>query len=176
MGHRLRLQGGTRRLLAAFLALVATVFVDSSSALSLEFLELGSSSANLTGSLPRGDEVNSDPISLPNGFPFSNETESVVFVNVNGYLSFRTARDYTSPPEDISVYTHIIAPYWNDSDITEQGAVLYEVHTNGSQLDAVNSAISQDVGMAFEGVWLLVVYWNSIPTAADSSKVRSVPV
>jgi hypothetical protein len=91
-------------------------------------------------------------------------------VNVNGYLSFRTARDYTSPPEDISVYTHIIAPYWNDSDITEQGAVLYEVHTNGSQLDAVNSAISQEVGVAFEGVWLLVVYWNSVPTAADSSK------
>ena len=50
-------------------------------ALSLEFLELGSSSANLTGSLPRGDEVNSDPISLPYGFPFSNETESVVFVS-----------------------------------------------------------------------------------------------
>ena len=53
------------------------------------------------------------------------------------------------------------------------GAVLYEVHTNGSQLDVVNSAISQEVGVAFEGVWLLVVYWNSVPTAADSSKVRS---
>ena len=50
---------------------------------SLEFLELGSSSANLTGSLPQGNGVNSDPIpiSLPNGFPFSNETESTVFVS-----------------------------------------------------------------------------------------------
>ena len=38
----------------------------------LEFLELDSSFANLTGSLPRGNGVNSDPISisLPNGFLF----------------------------------------------------------------------------------------------------------
>ena len=50
---------------------------------SLEFLEFGSSSANLTGLLLSGNVVNSDPIpiSLPNGFPFSNETESVVYVS-----------------------------------------------------------------------------------------------
>ena len=37
-------------------------------------------------------------------------------------------------------------------------------------MDTVNSAISKEVGVAFEGVWLLLVYWNDVP-AADSTEV-----
>ncbi|CAI8017308.1 hypothetical protein GBAR_LOCUS10528 [Geodia barretti] len=113
-------------LLALFLSLGSSAGWSYSRS-TVEFLEFGSSAAILSGSLPRGDDVNSDPIPIPNGFPFSNETESVVFVNVNGFLSFRTARDYASPEEEFSSssdYTHILAPYWADYDITQQGCRL----------------------------------------------------
>ena len=54
---------------------------------SLPFLEVGSSDATLTGSLPRGSDVYSDPIpiNLTNGFPFSNSSESVIYVSLLQY-------------------------------------------------------------------------------------------
>ena len=54
---------------------------------------------------------------------------------------------------------------------SSSGEVNYEVHTNGSLLDTVNSAISEEVGVAFEGVWLLVVHWKDVPLTSDPSKV-----
>ncbi|CAI8043877.1 hypothetical protein GBAR_LOCUS24357, partial [Geodia barretti] len=82
---RLFVEGGTSvQWLAVMLALLLSPVsssVWSYSLSSLEFLEFGSSSANITGLLLLGNAVNSDPIpiSLPNGFPFSNESESVVY-------------------------------------------------------------------------------------------------
>ena len=38
-------------------------------------------------------------------------------------------------------------------------------------MDTVNSAISQEVGVAFDGVWLLLVHWNNVPTAANATEV-----
>ena len=44
---------------------------------------------------------------------------------------------------------------------------MYEVHYNGSHLDTVNSAISQEVGVVFNGVWLLIAYWNDVSTSFE---------
>ena len=42
------------------------------------------------------------------------------------------------------------------------GEVAYEVHTTGNLLEKVNTAISQQLDETFQGVWLLVVYWNNV--------------
>ena len=42
------------------------------------------------------------------------------------------------------------------------GEVAYEVHSSGNKLNQVNSAISQEGGVLFEGVWLLVVNWVNL--------------
>jgi hypothetical protein len=121
--------------------------------------------------------VYSDPISipLPSGLPFSNDTESLVFVSSNGFLSFRTGHAYCCPGQfnSSSPYTHLVAPYWTPSDLSSRGQVLYEVHTNSSLLDTVNSAISSEIGVIFEGAWLLVVYWSDIPSATDTTQSNS---
>ena len=40
---------------------------------------------------------------------------------------------------------------------------------NGSQLELVSSAVREEEGVAFEGVWMLVVYWNEVPTQGQSA-------
>lgn len=54
------------------------------------------------------------------------------------------------------------------------GEVRYEVHDdgNGTVLDYVNSVVSQEVGVAFEGVWLLLVHWDHVPSTADPTQVE----
>ena len=49
--------------------------------------------------------------------------------------------------------------------------MVYEVHVNGSQLERVSLAVSEKEGVAFEGTWMLVVYWNDVP-AYQSTQVR----
>ena len=49
----------------------------------------------------------------------------VILVNVNGYLSFRTAKSYGEPftpfgPHFVGA-NYMLAPYWNDHDTSEQG-------------------------------------------------------
>ena len=57
--------------------------------------------------------------------------------------------------------------YWH----IPSGEVAYEVHTNGYLLQQVNSAISLELNETFEGVWLLVVYWNNVNGALNNEEV-----
>ena len=52
------------------------------------------------------------------------ELNLILQVNANGFLSFRTAREYAGPGESLSSYPHIIAPYWTHNDITQEGQLL----------------------------------------------------
>ena len=51
------------------------------------------------------------------------------------------------------------------------GEVIYEVHIEGSLLNSVSSKISSVEGIHFEGVWMLIIFWNDVPSQADSSQV-----
>ena len=42
---------------------------------------------------------------------------------------------------------------------------------NGSQLGVVNTAITEEEGVAFEGTWMLLVHWNNVPTLRDITEV-----
>ena len=50
----------------------------------------------------------------------------------------------------------------NNQEHAPTGQVTYEVHTTGNLLEQVNLEISQELGVLFEGVWLLVVYWKAV--------------
>ena len=52
--------------------------------------------------------------------------------------------------------------------VSHVGEVVYEVVVNGSQLELVSSAVREEEGVAFEGVWMLIVYWNEVPTQRQS--------
>ena len=38
---------------------------------------------------------------------------------------------------------------------------MYEVHVNGSVIEEVSLAVSEEEGVAFEGAWMIVVNWNN---------------
>lgn len=53
---------------------------------------------------------------------------------------------------------------------------MYEVHENGSQLELISATVSEEVGVAFEGVWMLVVFWNDVPSSQDNQVALIVGV
>ena len=61
----------------------------------------------------------------------------------------------------------------------QTGEVVYEVHVNGSQLERISLAVSDKEGVAFEGTWMLVVYWNDVPayqSTQDQSTQASIMI
>ena len=62
----------------------------------------------------------------------------------------------------------------NNEEHAPTGQVAYEVHTTGNLLEQVNLEISQELGVLFEGVWLLVVYWKAVGTSLQVSKLDFV--
>ena len=59
----------------------------------------------------------------------------------------------------------------NNQEHTPTGQVAYEVHTAGNLLERVNLEISQELGVLFDGVWLLVVHWKAVGVPLQVSKL-----
>ena len=62
---------------------------------------------------------------------------------------------------------YIVAPYWYDHDLRLEGDILYEVHELGiteseQLLQEVSSFITSETGYSFNGVWMLVVFWDEV--------------
>lgn len=53
------------------------------------------------------------------------------------------------------------------------GEVVYEVHVNGSLLEEMSQAVSEEEGMAFEGTWMIMIYWDNLSTQQDHQVERS---
>ena len=62
-----------------------------------------------------------------------------------------------------------MAPFLFDTDITEGGQIVYEVHTvttSQSILSEVDSLINEHAQTQFNGEWLLVATWDSVPPSS----------
>ena len=53
------------------------------------------------------------------------------------------------------------------------GRVVYAVNTSGTLMDQINGVVSGATGVSFEGVWLLLVYWDSVTSAMFQTQVRT---
>ncbi len=94
-------------------------------------------------------------------------------MSTNGYFSFGSrVNDFNPslfPTED--GYTYFVSPFWADATIegNVSGQVSYEVHSagNGTQpsglLSNISVYISEAVGEAFQGDWMLVGEWKEVP-------------
>lgn len=69
--------------------------------------------------------------------------------------------------------TSVVAPFWSDNDIRQNGTVRYEVHTrstgtnstSGQLLDQVSSFIVNQENLttgSFLGQWMLVAEWDEV--------------
>ena len=64
----------------------------------------------------------------------------------------------------------LVAPFWDDTDLSSTGAVYYEVITrdNGlSVIDQVDTYISNNQSISFSADWILVVKWLNVCPDGD---------
>ena len=69
---------------------------------------------------------------------------------------------------------YLAAPFWSDVDITNGGAISYEVHTSstGSQLlESVSPFISEEENVTFDAEWMLVAYWEEVTEFAGPTNI-----
>lgn len=71
------------------------------------------------------------------------------------------------PFSDSSPSSYLVAPFWAQNDISHRvGHVAYEVHdseNSESLLSLVSASISSDHQVQFNGAWMLLAEWNSVP-------------
>ena len=81
-------------------------------------------------------------------------------------------------------FGYIVAPFWADADLRLDGEIYYELHTSGSNptsielLDRVSGFISRELGVMFEGNWMMVATWDGIhpwPHGSDPVEATEDP-
>ena len=90
-------------------------------------------------------------------------------VSTNGYFSFGANTAYDKPElfPEYSPSSYLVAPFWAQNDISHRvGHVAYEVHDSESSqtyLSLVSTFISGHQQVRFNGTWMLLAEWNSVP-------------
>ena len=57
----------------------------------------------------------------------------------------------------------MIAPFWDDINTVNGGTISYEEHASGSNaMGDVNDYVSAQIDENFEGIWMLVVFWDQV--------------
>ena len=95
-------------------------------------------------------------------------------VSTNGFFSFGEEAVYNTAQlfSASSPFAYLVAPFWANNDISNRvGNITYEVHTtenSPSNVLLVSTFISQQQQVQFNGNWMLVAKWNSIPQFGGS--------
>ncbi|GFS21662.1 sushi, nidogen and EGF-like domain-containing protein 1 [Elysia marginata] len=106
------------------------------------------------------------PTSLPQLFQISSSL--LLFVNNNGIISFlNELRSYSPQKFPLSDSTPVIAPYWADVDVSDDGSglVWYRQTTNPNVLAQANREIrahQQAASKNFQAAWVFVVTWDEV--------------
>ena len=77
---------------------------------------------------------------------------------------FKSARGSARP---FPVAELLIAPYWDDIFMEDQGQLLYKVLSNGTVLDQISNFVAAHV-TDFEASWALVARWEDVCLYGDS--------
>lgn len=94
-------------------------------------------------------------------------------ISTNGIISFGEPF-YVLPPSlfpgtaSTVAGSYLVSPFWADVDITLKGGIHYEIHpgntaASSTVLTTVSDFVSEREGVVFEGTWMLVVTWESVP-------------
>ncbi len=99
----------------------------------------------------------------------------------SGHFTFFSPSRF--PGSSVVSSFNVLAPYWNDHDLRAGGgAINYNVYTVEmgseaiSRINIVSSLISNQRGMNFSGIWMLVAEWSDVqsyPAASDSERTNT---
>lgn len=109
--------------------------------------------------LPPGDDQSSPPIQLLITFPFMNHHERVLFVNINGLLSFnQPIAEFKPKCQQLPLSQRMVAPFWTDviTDTGLGGEIFFRQSTEPELLRKVRTLIST----AFNSPITTSLYYN----------------
>ena len=88
-------------------------------------------------------------------------------VGTNGVLSFRAPfTEFTPVPFPLQfVNNTLIAPFWDDSDSSSGGQVLYRFTSDEAILDEISANVSDVFAVNFTPVSAFIATWFEIPQA-----------
>ena len=96
-------------------------------------------------------------------------------VSENGFISFGHPASFWQPrifpllsPAISNMY--IVAAFWSDNDIRQNGSIFYQVHELGSDPTSISAVLLERVSSfirikkenTFSGQWMLVVQWEQV--------------
>ena len=86
-------------------------------------------------------------------------------ISSNGLISLGTSFDsYT--PEAFPISYKVIAPYWDDIDLTQQGQINYTLITTQNDsvgsIALVNNFLASNISVSFSADWILVAQWLDV--------------
>ncbi|XP_003384557.1 PREDICTED: mucin-like protein [Amphimedon queenslandica] len=134
----------------------------------LPFQDLGTTTGIDRQCLKRRLDGASPAINIPVGFPIGTSIQSKAYVGTNGIISFDEPFLYWYPSPFPTRWgsvkrRYVVAPYWSDNDIRDEGDVCYEVHNEDSNLmRSISEFISYKSGSAFRGNWMLLAEWSDV--------------
>ena len=71
----------------------------------------------------------------------------------------------------------MVAPFWADHDPRPGGEISYEVYNTSSEiLSVVNRFIRQQIDVDFDGTWMLLAKWDSIPEYRSDPDVVGIKI
>ena len=85
-------------------------------------------------------------------------------VGSNGIISFGSVfNDYSNIAYTSSLpKKYLVAPFWNDIDISNGGTISYEIFDSGYYLEQVNAYIQRQRHNTFQGTWMMNVYYKQV--------------
>ena len=91
-------------------------------------------------------------------------------VGSNGIISFN---GFYNPPRNAEFTNslfgeYLVAPFWDDINISDGGTISYETFESGYYLEQVNAYIQRQRQNAFQGTWMMNVYYKEVAPYSGS--------
>lgn len=97
-------------------------------------------------------------------------------VSTNGIISFGSANSDYLNEAFTSSFTgqYLVAPFWDDMNISNGGTISYETFESGYYLEMVNAYIQRKLPTNFEGTWMMNVYYKEVRPFSGTGEVICV--
>ena len=134
--------------------------------------------------VPTADDGSSPAVTLSQGFPYFGALEDTLYVcgcsfchqnsskpntcisqvNTNGILSFRAPFTSFSPHPFPLGELPLIAPFWDDVDITVGGEILYRETQDPKLLQQFTQELINTTGISsYQPTYLFIATWVDVP-------------
>ena len=93
----------------------------------------------------------------------------------NGIISFGSSYNLFNNAAFTSTFTglYLLAPFWDDINIGKGGTISYEIFESGYYLEQVNAYIQRQRPTAFEGTWIMNVYYKEVQPFSGVGEVSN---